>query len=167
MATRKKTSAKVRAVIPNQKIESRIYVIRGHRVMLDSDLTEIYQVETRVLNQAVKRNKERFPEDFMFQFTRKEFKGLRSQFVMSSDGSLTGADLISQSVTSSSRSPGQPWGGTRKLPNVFTEHGALMLASVLKSPVAVEASIQVVRAFARLREVLVAHKELASKLDLL
>jgi len=111
--------------------------------MLDSDLAEIYGVETKVLNQAVKRNRDRFPEDFMFQLTNEEAEALRSQFVTSKKGR----------------------GGRRYAPYAFTEHGAVMLASVLNSTVAVHASIQVVRAFVRLREMLAAHKELARKLE--
>ncbi len=125
------------------EIEDRIYVIRGQRVMLDSDLAEIYQVETRVLNQAVNRNLGRFPKDFVFQLTKNEFDS-----------------LISQSVTSKTGR-----GGRRKLPYVFTEHGAVMLASVLNSPTAVEASIVVVRAFVKLRSILSLHKDLAMRID--
>jgi hypothetical protein len=123
--------------------DSMIYLIRGHKVMLDEDLARIYGVTTKVLNQAVKRNKERFPSEFMFQLSKKEMTFLRSQFVTSNDGR----------------------GGRRYAPFVFTEHGAVMLASVLNSPVAIKASIQVVKAFVRLRELLIANKELAEKLD--
>ena len=111
-------------------IQNKIYEIRGCRVMLDFDLAEIYHVETRVLNQAVKRNINRFPPDFMFQLTNHEFEILISQFVTSS------------------------WGGTRKLPFAFTELGATMLSSVLRSDVAIEASILVVRAFVATRNLL-------------
>lgn len=130
-------------IIPAERIERRILLIRSQKVMLDSDLAELYQVETKVLNQAVKRNLERFPADFMFQLTPEETKSLRSQIVTSKKGR----------------------GGRRYPPRVFTEHGAVMLASVLNSPVAVQASIQVVRAFIRLRGILAAHKELAHKLE--
>lgn len=126
-----------------QLIEQRIFAIRGHRVMLDSDLAEIYGVQTKVLNQAVRRNKDRFPEDFAFQLNNKEFTNLRSQFVTSSKTRR----------------------GLKYRPYVFTEHGALMLASVLNSSQAVEMSLFVVRAFVRLRETLSHHKELASKLN--
>jgi hypothetical protein len=119
-----------------EEIISQIYFIRGRKVMLDSDLARIYSVETMVLNQAVKRNAERFPIDFMFQLSRQEL-----------------SNLISQTVISS-------WGGNRKLPFVFTEHGALMLSSVLNSSSAIDASIYVVRAFVKLREVLSMHREL-------
>lgn len=122
--------------------ESRIYMIRGERVMLDSDLAAVYGVTTGNLNKAVDRNEDRFPEEFSFKLTGVEWQ-----------------NLIFQSGTSSS------WGGRRKLPRVFTEHGAVMLASVLNSPRAVAASIQVVHAFVRLRRVLDANKELARRID--
>lgn len=121
-------------------IQSLILTIRGQRVMLDSDLARIYGVTTGQLNQALKRNARRFPEDFVFQIGRQEFRNLISQFVISSS-----------------------YGGRRKLPWVFTEHGAIMLASVLNSEVAVEASVRVVRAFVFLREQLLANRELARK----
>ena len=110
-----------------EPIQNKIYEIRGFKVMLDFDLAEIYQVETRVLNQAVKRNAKRFPPDFMFQLTTDEWQILMSQFVISR------------------------WGGTRKLPFAFTELGATMISSVLRSDVAIEASILVVRAFVAVR----------------
>ena len=145
------------SLIPAEQIARIIYVIRGHRVMLDADLAILYGVTTKRLNEAVKRNLRRFPEDFMFQLTPEEFAVLRSQNVTSNAGSGS-AILKSQFATSS---PG--WGGRRKLPRAFTEHGAVMLASVLNSPVAVGASIQVVRAFVQLRGMLTAHAELARK----
>jgi phage regulator Rha-like protein len=123
-------------------IENRILVIRGQRVMLDSDLADIYGVETKQLVQAVKRNTNRFPEDFMFRLTREEYFILRSQ-----------------SVTSSQH------GGRRYPPYAFTEHGALMLASVLRSDRAVSMSIYVVRAFARLREMISTHEDLKRKIE--
>lgn len=126
-----------------EKIEDKIYVFRGQRVMLDSDLATIYKVETRVLNQAVNRNLARFPSDFVFQLTREEFDSLISQTVTSKTGR----------------------GGRRKLPYVFTEHGAVMLATVLNSPTAIEASIVVVRAFVKMRSVLALHKDLAKKVE--
>jgi len=128
--------------LPIIPIEHRILTIRGFRVMLDSDLAEIYDVETRALLQAVKRNRSRFPHDFMFQLTRQEVAGLKSQIVISSS-----------------------WGGRRSIPYAFTEHGALMLASVLKSDRAVSMSIFVVRAFARLREMLSTHADLRRKIE--
>lgn len=113
----------------------------GQKVLLDADLAELYGVETKVLLQAVKRNRERFPEDFMFQLTAEEFGNLRSQFVTSS------------------------WGGRRYAPYVFTEQGVAMLSSVLKSPRAIAVNIEVMRAFVRLREMLSSNKELAAKLN--
>ena len=124
-------------------LAGRILDIRGQRVLLDSDLAQLYEVETRVFNQAVKRNLKRFPSDFMFQLTKLEFE-----------------NLISQSVTSS-------WGGRRKLPLAFTEHGAIMAASVLNSERAVQMSVYVVRAFVQLRAPMVDHKVLADKLNAL
>jgi ORF6N domain-containing protein len=127
--------------VPVERIEKAILVIRGVKAMLDADLAAIYGVETRTLNQAFQRNRDRFPEDFAFQLSADEFTILRSQFATSS------------------------WGGRRYPPFAFTEHGAVMLASVLNSEVAVQTSVEVVRAFVRLREMLVAHKDLARRLD--
>ena len=118
-------------------LQGAIHLIRGHRVMLDSDLAMIYGVTTKRLNEQLKRNRPRFPADFAFQLTVQDFRTLKSQIATSS--------LRSQFVTSSSH------GGKRKLPWVFTEHGALMLASVLNSAIATQASVRVVRAFVRLR----------------
>ena len=132
-------------------IESAIYLLRGQRVMLDSDLAAIYGVSTRQLNQQLKRNRSRFPDDFAFQLSTEEFRNLKSQIATSS--------LMSQFVTSSGH------GGRRKLPWAFTEHGALMLASVLNSEVAVQASVRVVRAFVKLREMIAANAQLAAKLE--
>jgi predicted nucleic-acid-binding protein len=128
--------------ISKAEIEKCIFIVRKHKVMLDSDLARIYGVSTKILNQAVKRNSDRFPPDFMFQLTNSETEILRSQFVTSSS-----------------------YGGRRYLPYVFTEHGALMLASILNSDIAVEASIQVVRSFVRLREFVISHAELSKKLS--
>jgi hypothetical protein len=127
---------------PVQRIEEMIFLVRGQRVMLDSDLAKIYGVTTGALNQALKRNLERFPADFAFQVTKDEF-----------------AVLISQSVISKAGR-----GGRTKQPWVFTEHGALMLGNVLSSETAMEASVRVVRAFVLMREQLTATKELAGKL---
>lgn len=124
------------------RLETAIHLVRGQRVMLDSDLADIYGVSTRQLNQQLKRNRHRFPEDFAFQLERKEFDTLMSQIVISKKGR----------------------GGRRKLPWVFTEHGAIMLASVLSSNIAVQASVRVVRAFIRLREMVAANTQLAAKL---
>jgi len=144
----------------NDEIISQIYIIRGRKVMLDSDLARIYGVETRVLNQGVKRNLDRFPVDFMFQLSTDEYSNLMSQIVISSlqiSNNVEDVNLISQIATSS-------WGGRRKLPLVFTEHGAIMLASVLNSPTAIHASVYVVRAFVKLREILSMHQELSERI---
>jgi phage regulator Rha-like protein len=129
------------AIVPVGHIEQRILVIRGERVMLDADLAALYGVETKLLVRTVKRNIERFPRDFMFQLTSKEFENLRCQ------------------IGTSSR-----WGGRRYRPYAFTEHGAIMAASVLNSERAVKVSVYVVRAFVKLREILGAHKQLSQKL---
>ena len=123
-----------------EAITSRILVLRGMRVMLDADLAALYGVQTRRLNEQVRRNRDRFPEDFIFELTAEEL-----------------ADLKSQSATSS-------WGGRRKLPLAFTEHGAMMAATVLNTPRAVEVSVYVVRAFIQLRDLLAGNKELAQHL---
>src|SRR5271157_5901390 len=130
------------AIIPAEPIEAKILLIRRQKVMLDSDLASLYDVSTKRLNEQVKRNLHRFPRDFMFQLSAEETENLRSQFATSSGGH----------------------GGRRYRPYAFTEHGAVMLASVLNSQIAVEASVQVVRAFVRLRQMLATHKELAAKL---
>src|SRR6266702_7449202 len=132
-------------------IESAIYLLRGQRVMLDSDLAAIYRVTTKRLNEQLKRNRNRFPDDFAFQLTTEEFRNSKSHIATSS--------LMSQFVTSSGH------GGRRKLPWAFTEHGAIMLASVLNSDIAVQASIRVVRAFVRLRQMVAANAQLAAKLE--
>lgn len=132
---------KQQSIIPVEFVERKILLIRGQRVMIDSDLAELYGVNTKVLNQAVKRNTDRFPEDFMFQLTEKE----KAEVV-------TIYDHLQKLKYSSF------------LPYVFTEHGAIMLASVLNSPRAAQVSIYVVRAFVRLRETLSTHKELTVKL---
>jgi hypothetical protein len=130
-------------IVTQVKIQTSILTLRNQRVLLDSDLAIIYGVTTKYLNQQVKRNLDRFPEDFMFQLSEIEEESLRSQSV----------------ISKKSR------GGRRYLPYVFTEHGALMLGNILNSPVAVAASIQVVRAFINLRKMLASHVELARKLD--
>ena len=144
------------AMPPSRKIDNvkrAIYLIRGRRIMLDSDLAAIYQVTTKRLNQQFTRNRKRFPVDFAFQLTAEEFTNLNSQIATSSSG------LRLQFATSNRR------GGRRYLPWVFTEHGAIMLASVLNSDVAVQASVRVVRAFIKLREMVAANAQLASKLE--
>jgi phage regulator Rha-like protein len=122
-------------------IQSKIYEIRGFKVMLDSDLAALYEVETKRLKEAVRRNRNRFPPDFMFQINKKEWSDLRTQFASSS------------------------WGGTRYLPFVFTEHGVTMLASVLNSDRAVRMSIAIVRAFVALRQIALQNNDLASRLE--
>ena len=134
---------KLNNVVPVQQVENLIYLLRGQKVMTDSDLASLYGVPTKVLNQAVRRNKDRFPNDFMFQLSKLEFDG-----------------LMLQNATSSSSH-----GGRRKLPYVFTEHGAIMVASVLNTALAVEVSVQVVRAFVKLREMISTHKDLAKKME--
>ncbi len=138
-------------------IENRIFFIRGQKVMLDSDLATLYKVSTKRLNEQVKRNLRRFPIDFMFQLSLDEARELQAS---RSQIATLNADLRSQFATSNRNR-----GGRRYLPYAFTEHGAVMLASVLNSPTAITASIQVVRAFVRLRSILAAHKELARKLE--
>jgi len=137
-------------LIPLDSIRDRIYIIRGQKVMLDSDLARLYRVSTKMLNQATKRNSDRFPQDFMFQLNKDEVEGLICQFGTS--------NLKSQFVTSS-------WGGVRKPPYAFTEQGIAMLSSVLRSKRAVQVNIAIMRAFVRLRQILATHKELARKLE--
>jgi len=129
------------ALIPTEPITQSIVLLRGQKVLLDADLAALYGVETRRLNEQVRRNRDRFPEDFIFEVTDEELANLMSHFATSS------------------------WGGRRKRPMAFTEHGAIMAATILKSPRAVEMSVYVVRAFVRLREVLASNKELAKRLD--
>ncbi len=128
--------------VSDEMVLSKIYLIRGKRVMLDRDLAEMYGVETKALNQAVKRNKERFPSDFMFQMNPQELE-----------------DWMSQIVTSNKEKM-----GIRKMPYVFTEMGVAMLSSVLKSETAVEVNIQIIRIFSRIREVLLTHNDVLLKL---
>lgn len=128
--------------IPPEPIERQILLVRGQKVMLDADLAELYEVETKELNLAVRRNADRFPDDFMFHLSALEFRNLRLQ-----------------SVTSSS------WGGRRYRPYAFTEQGVAMLSSVLRSPRAVQVNIAIMRAFVKLREILATHQELARRFD--
>ncbi len=130
----------MKELIPQERIEQRIFVIRGQKVMLSTHLAGLYGVEPKVLIQAVKRNIERFPSDFMFLVTKQEFINLKSQIVTSS------------------------WGGIRKLPYVFTEQGVAMLSSVLYSKRAIQVNIAIMRAFVKLRQVFSTHKELVVKL---
>ena len=128
------------SLVPIERIQSRIYLIRGEKVMLDRDLAELYGVPTKQLKQAVTRNIDRFPSDFSFVLSNEEFEILRSQFVTSS------------------------WGGERYAPRVFTEQGVAMLSTVLRSKQAVHINIMIMRAFVKLRETLASNKELARKL---
>ena len=138
-------------------IRSRIFTIRGVQVMLDRDLAELYGVATKALNQAVKRNIERFPERYMFQLNKDDVANMRSQIVtLNSDDS--GSILRSQFVTSR-------WGGTRYLPYAFTEHGIIMLASVLNSPTAVEASVRITDTFVAMRRALASIAPLLSRIE--
>ena len=139
-----KASPAGRLPVPAELIERRIYVIRGQKVMLDSDLAELYKVQTRALNQAVRRNEDRFPEDFMFQLTDDEAAALRSQFVILEKGRGR---------------------YSKYAPLAFTERGVAMLSSVLKSERAVQMSILIVRAFVKLRELLATHKDLARRIE--
>ena len=129
------------SLIPDELVMNKIYLIREQKVMLDSDLAELYGVETKVLNQAINRNMERFPEDFMFQLDQQEWSNLKSQIVTSS------------------------WGGRRKVPRAFSEYGVLMLSSVLNSARAIQVNIQVMRIFARFRKYLLDHNELRVQIE--
>lgn len=130
----------LQALVVEQKILNRIYVVRSQKIMLDNDLAEMYKVETRRLNEQVKRNINRFPKDFMFTLTEKEYNHLKSQNATSS------------------------WGGRRKLPNAFTEQGVAMLSSILNSDVAIEVNIRIIRVFTKLREYALTHKEILVQL---
>lgn len=146
-------------LVATDALSNRIHLVRGQRVMVDADLAELYGVATKVFNQAVKRNIDRFPTDFMFQLTEGEVESLRSQIVTLD----VDRPLRSQNAT---LKPGR--GQHRKyLPYVFTEHGAIMAASMLNSPRAVEMSVFVVRAFVQLRALLADSKELTTRLDAL
>ena len=142
-------------IVPAERIQSRILVLRGQRVLLDADLAAIYEVPTSQLNQAVKRNGSRFPEDFMFQLTKEEAEQVRSK-----SQSVTLSTLRSQTVTSNEAQRG----GRRYLPFAFTEHGAVQLSNILRSDRAIEMGIAVVRAFVQLRALMVDHKTLRAKL---
>jgi len=126
------------AVYTDENIINRIYLVRGKKVMIDRELAELYGVETRMLNQAVRRNTKRFPEDFMFQMTYEELEEWKSQIVISNKEKM----------------------GLRKPPLVFTEQGVAMLSSVLNSDTAIMVNIQIIRIFTKMREVLVTHKEI-------
>jgi len=128
-------------LIPSERIEKRILLLRSQKVMLSTNLAELYGVEPRALVQAVKRNSERFPDDFMFQLNLQEVRNLKSHIVISS------------------------WGGQRSLPYAFTEQGVAMLSSVLKSKRAMQVNIEIMRAFVKLRELIASNKDLAKRLD--
>ena len=133
----------MKEIIPIQIIENKIFIIRGVKVMFDKDLADLYEIETKNLNKAVKRNIERFPDFFMFQLTEEEFNSLRCQIGTSKDGR----------------------GGRRYLPYVVTEHGVLMLSSVLNSKKAIAINIQIMQAFVKLREMALVNKDLTQRLD--
>ena len=135
------------ALVAEQKILNRIYVVRNQKVMIDEDLAEMYKVETRRLNEQVKRNIKRFPGDFMLALTQKELENLKSQ-----------------NATSSLPAGKAGWGGRRKLPNAFTEQGVDMLSSILNSDVAIEVNIRIIRVFTKLREYALTHKEILLQL---
>ena len=130
-------------LIPVENITSKIYLIRGFKVMLDKDLAELYSVETKRLKEQVRRNISRFPEDFMFELTNQEVRNLRSQFATSS------------------------WGGARYVPIAFTEQGVAMLSSVLHSKRAIEVNIAIMRAFVKMREIMATNKEFSEKLKII
>ncbi len=130
----------LQALVVEQKILSHIYFVRGQKIMLDEDLAAMYKVETKRLNEQVKRNPNRFPKDFMFTLTEKEFFHLKSQNATSS------------------------WGGRRKLPNAFTEQGVAMLSSILNSDIAIEVNIRIIRVFPRMREFALTHKDILVQL---
>ena len=132
----------VDSIVPLENIASRIFLIRGHKVMIDADLANIYGVTTKRLNEQIKRNRDRFPEDFMFQLTKEE-----------KDEVVANCDHLKKLKYSP------------VLPNAFTEHGAIMIATILNSPVAVQASIHVVRAFVKLRQILASNKELSKRFN--
>jgi hypothetical protein len=134
---------KAKNLITIENIAQKIFIIRGQKIMLDSDLAQLYHVETRVLIQAVKRNINRFPEDFMFQLNKEEFEILKSQFVISS------------------------WGGRRTLPYAFTEQGVAMLSSVLRSEQAIKVNIMIMRTFVKLRKIIFSNKKIAQKIELM
>lgn len=152
MVTKKQKTEAQTSLVPVEIIERHIYLIRGQKVMLDSDLAEIYGVTTKRLNEQVRRNIDRFPEDFMFQLTLGEADRLRSQIATSNDPST-----FQFGISKTKR------GGRRYLPNVFTEQGVAMLSSVLRSERAVQANIAIMRAFVQLRRMLLSNEELNRK----
>jgi ORF6N domain len=162
MAKQKKNIQSTKA---DEKIIRKIYVVRELKVMLDFDLADLYEVETRRLNEQVKRNIDRFPEDFMFRLTSKEWQNMRSQFVISSSQNIRSqsiATMMSQNATSS-----QSKRQLRLLPYAFTEYGVTMLATILKSERAIKMSIAVVRAFIRLKKVALQYNGIIEQIQLL
>jgi hypothetical protein len=157
MPAKKKTQPrKSTALFVPEKIAPLVHMLRHEKVLLDSDLAELYGVDTKRLNEAVKRNLDRFPDDFMFQLTEDEMENLRSQFATSRNA---GPSLRSQSVTL------KPHGGRRTLPYAFTEQGVAMLSSVLRSPRAVEVNIAIMRTFVQLRRLMDSNALLAEKIE--
>ncbi len=138
-----KLQTHLQSILPDEAVINKIYFIRGKKVMLDRDLAEMYGVETRVLNQAVRRNKDRFPKDFIFQLSDKEFENWKSQLVISNSEKM----------------------GLRKKPLAFTEQGVSMLSGVLNSPVAIQVHIQIIRIFTKMRELLLTNKDILLKLE--
>jgi hypothetical protein len=136
-----KTKKYIQSVLPDETVINKIYFIRGQKIMLGEDIALLYQAETKRLNEQVKRNADRFPEDFMFQLDRIEFENLKSQFATSR------------------------WGGRRKPPFAFTEQGVSMLSGVLNSPVAIQVHIQIIRIFTKMREMLMTNKDILLKLE--
>lgn len=132
------------SMVPFERIEKSILLIRGEKVMLDFDLARLYEVETRILIQAIKRNRDRFPEDFSFQLTKDEFENWRSQIVISNPGAKI---------------------GLRRPPYAFTEQGVAMLSSVLRSKRAVQVNVEIMRAFVRLRQMVASHADLLKKIE--
>ena len=133
----------IKSILADEIVINKIYIIRGQKVMLDRDLAELYGVETKVLNQAVKRNNERFPKDFMFQLSQTEFENWKSQFVTSNSDRM----------------------GLRKLPYAFTEQGVSMLSGVLNSGIAIQVHIQIIRVFTKMKEMLLTNKDILLKLE--
>ncbi|GMQ83061.1 MAG: ORF6N domain-containing protein [Rhodothermia bacterium] len=129
------------SIIPDERIANKVFLIRGTKVMLDQDLAELNEVETRILNQSVNRNRDRFPEDFMFRLSKEEFDHLTSQFVTSS------------------------WGGRRKPPYAFTDYGVAMLSSVLRSKRAIQVNIQIIRIFIKFREIMASNVAMRRKIE--
>ncbi len=162
MAKANKTMVKI---IPDETIIRKIFFLRGQKVMLDFDIAALYEVATKVLNQGIKRNTERFPEDFMFRLTAKEWQNVRSQFVTAS------SEIIEKQQTKNMRSPIATASQSKRnigvAPYAFTEHGITMLASVLRSERAVKMSIAVVRAFIELKKMATGYSEIAQKLTLI